>query len=211
MDILLNFSMFSFKPGNLEQSPLVMHKSVLQGIYNNCALKFFVMELSSGCLQPYNLKQIISDFILPISLREIFVQLFIFLYLTTSKQVGWFSFDPEYHIEREQMCCYLTRTTKSTHQLIKDNLHETPTYGGWVDAKGPRYCPSIEDKVLPTGVMIILTDPITSSCYHSNITFFLICSLQLRGRACKMFWSCYLGFFHGHNPVMCTQIYFFCC
>lgn len=45
------------------------------------------------------------------------------------------------------MCCYLTRTTKKTHQLIKDNLHETPTYGGWVEAKGPRYCPSIEDKV----------------------------------------------------------------
>lgn len=64
------------------------------------------------------------------------------------EQVGWFSFDPEYHIEREQMCCYLTRTTKDTHQLIRDNLHETPTYGGWVEAKGPRYCPSIEDKVL---------------------------------------------------------------
>ncbi|KAF5960681.1 hypothetical protein HYC85_001890 [Camellia sinensis] len=61
-------------------------------------------------------------------------------------EVGWFSFDPEYHIERDQMCCYLTRTTKSTHQLIQDNLHETPTYGGWVEAKGPRYCPSIEDK-----------------------------------------------------------------
>ncbi|KAL7255388.1 hypothetical protein ACSBR1_009527 [Camellia fascicularis] len=63
-------------------------------------------------------------------------------------EVGWFSFDPEYHIEREQMCCYLTRTTKSTHQLIQDNLHETPTYGGWVEAKGPRYCPSIEDKIV---------------------------------------------------------------
>ena len=62
-------------------------------------------------------------------------------------QVGWFSFDPEFHVEREQMCCYLTRTTKSTHLLIKENLHETPTYGGWVEAKGPRYCPSIEDKV----------------------------------------------------------------
>lgn len=45
------------------------------------------------------------------------------------------------------MCCYLTRTTKRTHQLIEDNLHETPTYGGWVEAKGPRYCPAIEDKV----------------------------------------------------------------
>ncbi|KAI8526631.1 hypothetical protein RHMOL_Rhmol12G0010800 [Rhododendron molle] len=63
-------------------------------------------------------------------------------------EVGWFSFDPDYHIEREQMCCYLTRTTKRTHQLIKENLHETPTYGGWVEAKGPRYCPSIEDKIV---------------------------------------------------------------
>ncbi|XVF14850.1 hypothetical protein REPUB_Repub09cG0096700 [Reevesia pubescens] len=64
------------------------------------------------------------------------------------QEVCWFSFDPDFHIEREQMCCYLTRTTKSTHQLIKDNLHETPTYGGWVEAKGPRYCPSIEDKIV---------------------------------------------------------------
>ncbi|KAL2941816.1 tRNA uridine 5-carboxymethylaminomethyl modification enzyme MnmG [Bienertia sinuspersici] len=62
------------------------------------------------------------------------------------EEVSWFSFDPEFHIEREQMCCYLTRTTKTTHALIKENLHETPTYGGWVEAKGPRYCPSIEDK-----------------------------------------------------------------
>ncbi|THU51047.1 hypothetical protein C4D60_Mb06t26900 [Musa balbisiana] len=64
------------------------------------------------------------------------------------EEVNWFSFDPDYHVEREQMCCYLTRTTKDTHQLIKDNLHETPTYGGWVEAKGPRYCPSIEDKIV---------------------------------------------------------------
>ncbi|KAK9291728.1 hypothetical protein L1049_019677 [Liquidambar formosana] len=64
------------------------------------------------------------------------------------EKVSWFSFDPDFHIEREQMCCYLTRTTKSTHQLIKENLHETPTYGGWVEAKGPRYCPSIEDKIV---------------------------------------------------------------
>ncbi|KAK8586750.1 hypothetical protein V6N12_021276 [Hibiscus sabdariffa] len=64
------------------------------------------------------------------------------------EEVSWFSFDPDFHIQREQMCCYLTRTTKSTHQLIKNNLHETPTYGGWVEAKGPRYCPSIEDKIV---------------------------------------------------------------
>ncbi|KAI4317079.1 hypothetical protein L6164_024988 [Bauhinia variegata] len=64
------------------------------------------------------------------------------------EEVSWFSFDPDVHIEREQMCCYLTRTTSSTHQIIRDNLHETPTYGGWVEAKGPRYCPSIEDKIV---------------------------------------------------------------
>ncbi|KAK8948022.1 hypothetical protein KSP40_PGU007124 [Platanthera guangdongensis] len=64
------------------------------------------------------------------------------------EEVNCFSFDPEYHVEKEQMCCYLTRTTKDTHQLIRDNLHETPTYGGWVEAKGPRYCPSIEDKII---------------------------------------------------------------
>ncbi|KAH9544340.1 hypothetical protein CY35_13G114300 [Sphagnum magellanicum] len=63
-------------------------------------------------------------------------------------EVRWFSVDPAVHIEREQMCCYLTRTTAATHRMIMDNLHETPTYGGWVEAKGPRYCPSIEDKIV---------------------------------------------------------------
>lgn len=64
------------------------------------------------------------------------------------EEVRWFSFDKDVHIEREQMCCYLTHTTPATHELIKNNLHETPTYGGWVEAKGPRYCPSIEDKIV---------------------------------------------------------------
>ncbi|KMZ73580.1 tRNA uridine 5-carboxymethylaminomethyl modification enzyme mnmG [Zostera marina] len=64
------------------------------------------------------------------------------------KEVNWFSFDSDFHKEREQMCCYLTHTTQTTHQIIKDNLQETPTYGGWVEAKGPRYCPSIEDKIV---------------------------------------------------------------
>jgi tRNA uridine 5-carboxymethylaminomethyl modification enzyme len=64
------------------------------------------------------------------------------------KQLRWFSFDPEAHLVREQMNCYLTRTTSQTHQLIRDNLHLSPVYGGWVDAKGPRYCPSIEDKIV---------------------------------------------------------------
>ncbi len=63
-------------------------------------------------------------------------------------EVRWFSFDPTVWIEREQMNCYLTRTTAETHTLIRDNLHLSPVYGGWVDAKGPRYCPSIEDKIV---------------------------------------------------------------
>ncbi|HBL13305.1 MAG TPA: tRNA uridine-5-carboxymethylaminomethyl(34) synthesis enzyme MnmG [Cyanobacteria bacterium UBA11162] len=62
--------------------------------------------------------------------------------------VRWFSFDPEVWVEREQMNCYITRTTAETHQLIRENLHLSPVYGGWVDAKGPRYCPSIEDKIV---------------------------------------------------------------
>jgi tRNA uridine 5-carboxymethylaminomethyl modification enzyme len=46
------------------------------------------------------------------------------------------------------MNCYLTRTTAQTHQLIRDNLHLSPIYGGFIDSKGPRYCPSIEDKIV---------------------------------------------------------------
>lgn len=64
------------------------------------------------------------------------------------EDVRWFSFDPEVWVEREQLPCYLTRTTLETHQLIRDHLHLSPVYGGWVEAKGPRYCPSIEDKIV---------------------------------------------------------------
>ncbi|HBC41018.1 MAG TPA: tRNA uridine-5-carboxymethylaminomethyl(34) synthesis enzyme MnmG [Pseudanabaena sp.] len=61
---------------------------------------------------------------------------------------NWFSFDPSAWVEREQMNCYLTRTTAATHRIIRENLHLTPVYGGFIDAKGPRYCPSIEDKIV---------------------------------------------------------------
>ncbi|MEA5571003.1 tRNA uridine-5-carboxymethylaminomethyl(34) synthesis enzyme MnmG [Calothrix sp. UHCC 0171] len=63
-------------------------------------------------------------------------------------EVRWFSFDPEVWVEREQIPCHLTRTTPETHRLIRENLHLSPVYGGWVEAKGPRYCPSIEDKIV---------------------------------------------------------------
>ncbi len=62
--------------------------------------------------------------------------------------VRWCSFDPKAWVVREQVPCYLTRTTAETHRIIRENLHLSPVYGGWVDAKGPRYCPSIEDKIV---------------------------------------------------------------
>ncbi len=63
-------------------------------------------------------------------------------------EVRWFSFDPQEWLVREPMDCHLTRTTAETHRIIRENLHLSPVYGGWVDAKGPRYCPSIEDKIV---------------------------------------------------------------
>jgi tRNA uridine 5-carboxymethylaminomethyl modification enzyme len=60
----------------------------------------------------------------------------------------FFSFDPAAWVSSEPMSCHLTRTTAATHQLIRDNLHLTPIYGGFIDSKGPRYCPSIEDKIV---------------------------------------------------------------
>lgn len=60
----------------------------------------------------------------------------------------FFSFDPTAWASGEQMSCHITRTTAATHQLIKDNLHLTAIYGGIIDSKGPRYCPSIEDKIV---------------------------------------------------------------
>ena len=60
----------------------------------------------------------------------------------------YFSFDPASWVSGEPMSCHITRTTAATHQLIRDNLHLTPIYGGFIDSKGPRYCPSIEDKIV---------------------------------------------------------------
>ena len=48
----------------------------------------------------------------------------------------------------EQLPCYLTYTNEKTHQIINDNLHRSSMYGGYVSGVGPRYCPSIEDKVV---------------------------------------------------------------
>lgn len=52
------------------------------------------------------------------------------------------------NIERPNLKCYITYTNEKTHQIIRDNIHRSPLYGGRIVGKGPRYCPSIEDKVV---------------------------------------------------------------
>ncbi|HEU5228837.1 MAG TPA: tRNA uridine-5-carboxymethylaminomethyl(34) synthesis enzyme MnmG [Ktedonobacteraceae bacterium] len=56
--------------------------------------------------------------------------------------------DEDLHGWRPQLPCYLVRTTAETHQLIRDNLHRSPLYTGVIEGIGPRYCPSIEDKIV---------------------------------------------------------------
>jgi len=51
-----------------------------------------------------------------------------------------------FHVE--QIPCWITYTTEETHRIIRDNLHQSPLYAGVIDGVGPRYCPSIEDKVV---------------------------------------------------------------
>ena len=63
------------------------------------------------------------------------------------KEIEMFSFDDNV-IERKQMPCYLTYTNEQTHKIIRENLHRSPIYAGEIEGTGPRYCPSIEDKVV---------------------------------------------------------------
>ena len=60
-----------------------------------------------------------------------------------------FSFDNKaYYNYKEQIPCHLIYTTQETHKIIKEHLKESSMYGGYVEGIGPRYCPSIEDKVV---------------------------------------------------------------
>ena len=63
------------------------------------------------------------------------------------KRIVPFSFDNNSKIENK-MCCYVTYTNEQTKKVILDNLSRSPLYGGKIDGKGPRYCPSIEDKIV---------------------------------------------------------------
>ena len=58
-----------------------------------------------------------------------------------------FSFEDEVK-DLKQVDCYLTYTNEETHKIIRDNLHRSPLYAGKIEGTGPRYCPSIEDKVV---------------------------------------------------------------
>ena len=58
-----------------------------------------------------------------------------------------FSFENEFG-KRKQEPCYLTYTNEKTHEIIRANLHRSPLYAGKIEGTGPRYCPSIEDKVV---------------------------------------------------------------
>jgi tRNA uridine 5-carboxymethylaminomethyl modification enzyme len=51
-------------------------------------------------------------------------------------------------VERPNVSCYITYTTEKTHKIITENIHRSPLYGGFIKGVGPRYCPSIEDKVV---------------------------------------------------------------
>jgi tRNA uridine 5-carboxymethylaminomethyl modification enzyme len=54
-------------------------------------------------------------------------------------------------IETPQIQCGITRTTEQTHQIIRANVHRSPMYSGQISSRGPRYCPSIEDKIVRFG------------------------------------------------------------
>jgi tRNA uridine 5-carboxymethylaminomethyl modification enzyme len=54
-------------------------------------------------------------------------------------------------IANPQVSCAITRTTEATHRVIRDNVHRSPMYSGQIQSRGPRYCPSIEDKIVRFG------------------------------------------------------------
>lgn len=77
------------------------------------------------------------------------------------KTIDWASLEPQHgdvpptpfsylseRIEVPQIACYITHTSPATHAIIRDNLHRAPMYSGQIEGRGPRYCPSIEDKVV---------------------------------------------------------------
>ena len=78
-----------------------------------------------------------------------------------ARTIDWSRFEPQYgdanptpfsfltnKIEREQVCCHITYTTPEAHAIIRESISRSPLYSGQIEGIGPRYCPSIEDKVV---------------------------------------------------------------
>lgn len=77
------------------------------------------------------------------------------------KTIDWASLEPQHgdevpvpfsymtdNITLPQIACYITHTSARVHELIRENLHRAPMYSGQIESRGPRYCPSIEDKIV---------------------------------------------------------------
>lgn len=64
------------------------------------------------------------------------------------EEIEAFSFEDSIDKDIKQLPCYLTYTNSKTHEIIRENLHRSPLYAGKIEGTGPRYCPSIEDKVV---------------------------------------------------------------
>ncbi|MFO7735614.1 MAG: tRNA uridine-5-carboxymethylaminomethyl(34) synthesis enzyme MnmG [bacterium] len=87
---------------------------------------------------------------------------------------------------KNQRSCYITRTNKKTHQIIRENIHKSPIYGTHksVEGIGPRYCPSIEDKIIkfsdkPAHTIFIEPEAWDAiECYPNGISTSLPCSVQ---------------------------------
>ncbi|HBI22146.1 MAG TPA: tRNA uridine-5-carboxymethylaminomethyl(34) synthesis enzyme MnmG [Legionella sp.] len=86
----------------------------------------------------------------------------------------------------QQMPCYITHTTERTHQIIRENLHQSPMYAGIIEGTGPRYCPSIEDKVVRFADKLshqIFVEPeglTTSEIYPNGISTSLPFEVQMQ-------------------------------
>jgi tRNA uridine 5-carboxymethylaminomethyl modification enzyme len=65
-----------------------------------------------------------------------------------TNEVFTLNYDREGKFHVEQLPCWITQTTAQTHEIIRSNLHRSPLYAGQIEGTGPRYCPSIEDKVV---------------------------------------------------------------
>ncbi len=86
---------------------------------------------------------------------------------------------------REQVSCHITHTTEETHDIIRGALSESPMYSGLIEGVGPRYCPSIEDKVVRSR-----KDPRTRFLLNRRVCIHTRCIPTEFRPACRMQRSC---------------------